>query len=190
VIVLKFDFTNTDDMGFTQLPPAKYPVVTEQWWFYKKAESGNLVVSVGTKVTSGKFAGETSRYFQTLRLGEGGHIDAKSMGFLLLMLRNLGIIRDGDRKGKEGKLIAEFIYGETNDDGHIRIKAVSVNGEERPVEGLKATAVVTVRDDDKTKTGISRLDPPDNSNTEVTPAEAHAVGGKSGVTGGEWNIPF
>jgi len=152
---VEFDFTNTSDQGFTVLPPDRYDVRSVEWWLRKKEDTGNIVIDMDMEVISGDYEGETVRNFHAITQQES------TKGFLLRMLKALGIVEDGDR-GKNGELKVEFIYGDEDDNGRVEVTAVEVNGEEREVEGREAIAVVTKRPDQatgETRTGIARLEP-------------------------------
>lgn len=154
-----FDFTNTSDQGFAVLPVGEYQIRTGEWWLAKKEETGNLVIHMDTEIIEGQYKGETPRYFHSITSQEF------SKGYLLKMLKALNIIQEGDRTDK-GELKAEFVYGDTDDSGKVQILSIVINGEDREIEGLRATAVVTARNDKNTGeriTGISRLQVPKGS---------------------------
>ena len=132
---MEFDFTNVSDTGFVELEPGRYKVVTQDWWKRVKEDTGNVVLDIDLKVTEGKFDGSTIRYFHTITNKE------ISKGFLLAMFSAVGLIREGDR-GNGGSLKPRFVFGDKDDKGRERVVSLSVNGQERKVEGLLATAVV------------------------------------------------
>lgn len=167
-----FDFTNTSDKGYAVLPPGEYQIRTGEWWLRKKEDTGNLVIDMDTEIIAGAYKGETPRYFHSITTQEF------SKGYLLRMLKALGIIVDGDR-GDKGELMAEFVYGDQDENGRVQILSVEVNGEAREVEGLRAGAVVTPRNDKVTGeriTSISKLvEPKEVKETASIPKEPGTV---------------
>ena len=195
---MEFDFTNTSDQGYTVLPPDRYDVKSTEWWLRKKEETGNIVIDMDMEVISGDYQGESVRNFHAITQQES------TKGFLLRMLKALGIVEDGDR-GKNGELKVEFVYGDEDDNGRVEVTAVEVNGEEREVEGREAVAVVTKRPDQatgETRTGVARLEQAgsgsnDGEEDKKEKKEEKPKGGKKASGGGskkgskgKGNVPF
>jgi len=150
-----FDFTGVNDQGFTQIPVGRYEARTVEWWLRKKEDTGVLVIDIDMEIISGTYKGETSRYFHSITDQEF------SKGYLLRMLKGVGIISDDDR-GANGELKAEFVYGETDENGRVRIVSMKVNDEEREVDDLVCTAVVESYNNNRGErvTGIKKLEEP------------------------------
>lgn len=182
-----FDFTNTSEQGFAILPPGEYQIRTKEWWLRKKEETGNLVIDMDTEIITGTYKGETPRYFHSITSQEF------SKGYLLRMLKALGIITEEDR-GDKGELKAEFVYGDTDENGRVQILSLEVNGDPREVEGLRATAVVTARNNPKTGeriTGINQLkNPVEGKGTADPLANDTKAPDKAKPKGKGKNLPF
>lgn len=182
---MQFDFTSVTDQGFVILPPGRYAVVTtDEWWLRRKEGSENTIIDIDVEVTAGKYKGETTRYFHTITNTD------QTLGFLLRFLRAIGLIRDGDR-GAKGELRAEFIYGEKDDRDRVRLKTISVNGEERSVAGNKAIAVLTEYTDNATgdkRSRIARFEPVEPGGTEAASDIPAAKTAATGPGGSPW--PF
>jgi len=155
-----FDFTGVNDQGFTQIPVGRYEARTVEWWLRKKEDTGVLVIDMDMEITSGTYKGETSRYFHSITDQEF------SKGYLLRMLKGVGLISDDDR-GANGELKAEFVYGETDENGRVRIISMKVNDDEREVDGLACIAVVESYNNNKGErvTGIKKLEETKDGNS-------------------------
>jgi len=141
----EFDFTNFNDSGFTVVEAGRYAAKTTGWK-YRVKENGNQVFYIDIEINGGDYDGETMRYFHTVTDNK------KSKGFFLRLLRELSIIKDGDRErgGKEKNLHVKADYGDKDDNGYVEIPTITVNGEKRKVAGLKTTAVVINKPNNET----------------------------------------
>lgn len=181
---MQFDFSGVTDQGFVVLPPGRYAVVTtDDWWLRRKEGSENTIIDIDVEVTAGKYTGETTRYFHTITNTDN------TLGFLLRFLRAIGLIKEGDR-GEKGELRAEFIYGDKDERGRVKIKNIVVNGDTRNVAGYRAIAVLTEFKDDTTgekRSRIARFEPAEQG----APAEKPASGGSTPPSNaGRANWPF
>lgn len=150
-----FDFTNTDEAGFIVLDEGVYEAKVKEIFGRVKEETGNFVMDVDFEITKGKYEGETVRHFQSIT-GE------KSYPFMLQMLSNMGLIRDGDR-GQNNELQVKLDFGQEDDRGRTEIPAIEVNGQKRQVKGAKVVITVGTRTvDNKKRNTVERIERPEN----------------------------
>ena len=135
---LFFDFKGVGDEGFREVPAGRYQFVTKEWFVYKKEETDNKVMVCFSEITddpehNGEFKGERIANFQT--------ITPNSHGFVLSLMKTLGVIKDDDRK-EDGSLDFLMAFGEVNDKGWMSLTHALVNGEKRDIVGIKGVAVM------------------------------------------------
>jgi len=158
---MEFDFTGVNESGFVLVKPGRYEVEVDQWYKRRKEETGNDVFDVDVKFTDGPYQGQTVRYFTG--------VTEKSIGFVLAMFSALGLVSDKDRvlgaDGQPGPLKAKAVYGEKDSYGRQEVTAIEVNGENRPVKGRKAIAVITNEPNasGEMTTRVQRLEKPKQS---------------------------
>ncbi len=147
-----FDFTGVSEAGFVTVKPGRYNVVVDEVKVRVKAETGNVVFDVDSKIVgNAEYEGTNLRYFQTVSDKE------ISKGFLLQMLGAIGVISEADR-GTDGTLKVKLAFGKTDDDGKKEVLGVEVNGQKRPFKGANAVAVVIKRTDGKDGHSVDKLE--------------------------------
>lgn len=145
------------------VPEGTYNAKVVEMKQYTKADTGNTVWMVDLIIIQkGEWQDEKMRYFHT-------YVNSKpalAKRSLVRLLRGLGVIDDAQASGDpKTALTVAFSYGKKDEDDRTEVKAITINGKDIPVAGLRCNLVskprVATTGDNagRTYSGVDSLEP-------------------------------